>query len=655
MNNKIERTLVDEFCSTAESLACEDLNSFMDQFAEHTTSDVFNEVERNLILLRLADNPLILAGKPEFKKMLSKHERKTKSQDRQGVKGGYGIYQLRDDGVYRLTENTDVRICDRLEVLAVTRTSTNSEWGRLLEWKDLDGKLHRWSMPASLTAGDIVNVASALLAEGLKILHGSNKFVVDYVMSVPVEQRMISTNKPGWTNTAFVTPDVTYGSDEYVFQSDAVITPTLGQKGALEGWKNAVSLKAVGNSRLMLGLCCAFAGSLLDESGVGSGGFHLWGKSSDGKSTVQKVASSVWGKPDDYMLTWRTTDNGLESTASAHNDGLLVLDELKQMEGKGQQVGKAVYMLANGQGKTRMTKTLSTREPMKWRLIFLSSGELTLSERINEDGGKTFAGHEVRLVDIPSDAGAGFGAFEALHNAPSARVFADDLTRSVQESYGVAGDAWLNFLTSNSNWRDLLAEKLEKTISELAKDKSQQVGRVARRFALLACAGEFATKAGVTGWKAGDAYKAIQRCFEDWLSEFGNGNRDDLRILEAVKKFLESQGSRFDNDSVFGSQGRIANLVGFHVFGNKEDNLSSKVPQNDHEVWVLASQMTELAKGYAANQIKQALFDAGWVESTTSKNKRFAGSQYRAYKVTVPDRQGREEKQEPDILDDLFG
>ncbi|WP_457589305.1 DUF927 domain-containing protein, partial [Legionella pneumophila] len=47
---------------------------------------------------------------------------------------------------------------------------------------------------------------------------------------------------------------------------------------------------------------------------------------------------------------WRSTTNGLEGLAALHNDGLLILDELSQMDPR--EAGEAAYLLANGQGKT---------------------------------------------------------------------------------------------------------------------------------------------------------------------------------------------------------------------------------------------------------------------------------------------------------------
>ena len=322
---------------------------------------------------------------------------------------------------------------------------------------------------------------------------------------------------------------------------------------------------------------------------------------------------------------------------------LLVLDELKQMGGRNDQVGQAAYMLANGQGKTRMTKTLGTREPMKWRLMILSSGELTLSEKIADEGGKTFAGQEVRLCDIPSDAGAGMGAFEVLHGLDNPRTFADNLVRSASQHHGVAGTAWLTALTTDTEWRDGLDEWLDNLVSKLTQGTGQQVGRVARRFALLAYAGELATTQGITGWGKGDATQAIERCFNDWLANFGTGNRDSKRIVDIVQRFIESQVARFQRiDMGFASQHTVRDRVGFIVSDDTDNTVQP-------ETWVLASQITELAPDYPAAQIRQALYDAGWIDALKGKGKRFAGEKLtRCFKITLPD----DESDEPPLPDD---
>ena len=82
--------------------------------------------------------------------------------------------------------------------------------------------------------------------------------------------------------------------------------------------------------------------------GKDGGGAHFRGASSRGKSTLQRVAVSVWGSPR-FLTTWRATTNGLVGVAVAANGSLLALVEIGEVSGR--DVGRAVYMLANARVK----------------------------------------------------------------------------------------------------------------------------------------------------------------------------------------------------------------------------------------------------------------------------------------------------------------
>jgi uncharacterized protein (DUF927 family) len=75
----------------------------------------------------------------------------------------------------------------------------------------------------------------------------------------------------------------------------------------------------------------------------------------------------------------------------------------------------------------------------------------------------------------------------------------------------------------------------------------EQVGRVAKRFALVAAGGELATDMGITGWKPGEATEAAKECFNAWLNARGTvGNKEDDTAIDQVRTFLEVHGaSRF--------------------------------------------------------------------------------------------------------------
>src|SRR5205814_2019805 len=127
-------------------------------------------------------------------------------------------------------------------------------------------------------------------------------------------------------------------------------------------------------------------------------GFHLVGGSSIGKTTALLVAGSVCGGGGigGYLRSWRATSNGLEGVAAAHCDSLLCLDEMGQVNSH--EAGASAYMLANGVGKARANRNGESKPASEWRTIFLSTGELSLADKIIEDGRnrQVAAGQQVR-------------------------------------------------------------------------------------------------------------------------------------------------------------------------------------------------------------------------------------------------------------------
>ncbi len=277
-------------------------------------------------------------------------------------------------------------------------------------------------------------------------------------------------------------------------------------------------------------------------AGMESGGFHYRGDSSSGKTTALKLAASVWGGAS-YLQRWRSTDNALEATAAQHSDGLLILDELAQVDPK--TAGECAYMLANEQGKARATRGGTPRARQSWRLLFLSAGELGLADHMAEGQKRTRTGQEVRMVDIPADAGLGLGAFEYLHGHEGGSDFSRYITGHAASVYGAPGHAWLDFLTTHA---DTLKASIRGAAAALAavmlpEAASGQVERVGARFALVGAAGEMATAAGLTGWPTGESERAALACFNAWLAaRGGKGSGEVVAMLRQVRRFLETHG-----------------------------------------------------------------------------------------------------------------
>ncbi|MBR0692565.1 DUF927 domain-containing protein [Bradyrhizobium lablabi] len=263
------------------------------------------------------------------------------------------------------------------------------------------------------------------------------------------------------------------------------------------------------------------------------------------------MAGSVWGggARGGYVRSWRATANGLEGVALAHCDALLCLDELSQVPAR--EAGEVAYMLGNGSGKSRSTREGGIRPAAHWRVLFLSSGELLLADKIVEDGRgrRAAAGQGVRLIDLPADAGVGKGLFEELHGFESADAFSRHVKTASASSYGVAARAFLRRIAGElEDVRGAVNGYSRQFVADHAPEAADgQVVRVAQRFALIGTAGEIAVGVGVLPWEPGEAVQAAARCFRDWMEARGGCEPAEIKDgIEQVRSFIAAHGmSRF--------------------------------------------------------------------------------------------------------------
>lgn len=171
----------------------------------------------------------------------------------------------------------------------------------------------------------------------------------------------------------------------------------------------------------------ALAAPLLKPLGAPLFAVHLAGDSSRGKSTMLRIAASVFGDPrdDEWVTSWNATAVGHEVRAAFLCDLPLAIDEAGVVDARDRE--KAVYMLVNGVGRTRGAKEGGLRDTHSWRTVVLSTGERLLAE---ESSAAT--GAQVRIIQLQVD---GFGELDAGG--------VDALGRAVAEHYGHVGREWI--------------------------------------------------------------------------------------------------------------------------------------------------------------------------------------------------------------------
>ena len=443
--------------------------------------------------------------------------------------------------------------CSPLYVEAITEDGQGDNFGRLLRFRNSLGRWREWPMPMELLRGAGDELRGALLAMGVELdPEKGRKLLPTYLQWRTPKRRILCAIQTGWHGKSFVLPDAVIGPDaaSIAFQSGERSHAAFSRGGTLAGWQEGIAAKAVGNPLLMLALSASFAGPLLARCHAESGGVHLVGDSSSGKTTALEAAAATWGGPG-YRRSWRATANGLEGAAAHFNDGLLVIDEISECDPR--QVGEIVYLLGNGRGKQRAARTGMARPITRWRCVILSSGERTVATTMTEGGHRTKAGQSVRLLDI--QAMRKYGAWDDLHDAPSGAAFADAIKVAAGTHYGHAGRAFLERLARDE--RDFCAMlEAAKTLPMLsAADGEGQDKRAAARLALIGMAGELATQYGITGWPEGEAMRAAAEAFRLWRAGRGRGNDERRQITERMADFLDRHGDGRFSDAAAISEG----------------------------------------------------------------------------------------------------
>lgn len=450
-------------------------------------------------------------------------------------------------------------LCSPLVVVSTFRDALGSGWGRLVAVTDDDGVVHHLSFNDSDITTKWSSVLRSLVGAGLRVSPDPTcrKALQRLLLEWRPQRRQTSTSSVGWVgqdHKAFVLGSGRVIGDLDVLPVNICNSPFASaqtEKGELSEWTAEVGSLCSGNDILMLAVSTALAGPMLDFLDLDlGGGLHFKGASSQGKSTVLRVATSVWGSPQ-ATCSWRATRNGLEALAASVNGTLLPLDELGEIEGR--HLNDVLYSLANGVGKARMTSGQEPAKTKRWRMSILSTGEISIPRKLAEAGKKQMPGQMVRLLDITAD-GQRYGAFDELHGVVDAAAFADRLKQATIRFHGTVGVAFVRGLIARADQREKIRAMVSSWAavfySKLPSAPSGIIQRAAERFALIGVSGELATNSGITGWTTGAAINAAKRAFIAWHEAVIDGAAEALaQILKVIRNFyrdLAAEIHRFD-------------------------------------------------------------------------------------------------------------
>jgi len=487
----------------------------------------------------------------------------------------HSSYKLTKNGVLYLLEYKEEgethqqwsTLCGYLKAVCQIRDVDSNNWGLSFELIDRDHKkkeivIHRDQLHTDKTAIELLS------NKGLKIprLKKFYKSILtcdllnDYINSCNPSKRAIGIDTVGWHGNSYILPyvdnpkNVYYIQDnskenkeEYILQSNSAAPRRLIRKGTLKSWQDNIGELAKDNTIPVFSCAAALAPLLLKPLGEDGCCFHFSGSSSIGKSTGLHIAASIWGMTE--LSSFRSTDNAAESLCKNSNYGLILMDELAQ--GKVEAIEQIAYLFGNGKSKARANRKGEAKAISSFKILGLSSGEIGLAAKLAEKGRSVTAGQNVRFIEIDADMGKGFGVFDNLHGFKDGDALSKALQKRVKEHNGIVIDEFAKYITSN--FADVKAKAysiVDDWLSiNLPPEANGQVARVARKFALVAAAGEIAIEAKILPFNKFDAMLHCAILFKNWLNKRGgSGSQEFKGIVDRLRSLIqEGINSRFLN------------------------------------------------------------------------------------------------------------
>jgi putative DNA primase/helicase len=199
-----------------------------------------------------------------------------------------------------------------------------------------------------------------------------------------------------------------------------------------------------------------------------------------------------------------------------------------------------------------------------------------------------------------------------------------DFNSAVTSTYGVAGPAFVSALVSREDMSEAVQNAIDHFVTHnVAPNASGQVERSAKRFGLIATAGELATEFGITGWFPGTASAAAASAFKKWVEVRGGDGKEpaeDRVAIRQVTELLVRYGeSRFDELDEHGFK---------VVFGRADEGSPPPPPRTalirfgwrkfsgDDRIWMIEDSVweSEFCRGFDPVQVSRALARHGMLK-----------------------------------------
>lgn len=350
----------------------------------------------------------------------------------------------------------------------------------------------------------------------------------------------------GWIGKQFFpyVNDIVFDGDN----AQAKTVQAVGSHGTFEVWQKEC-MEYRKNLFVRLLMDASLASALIKKINCLCFVLHLWGASGTGKTVAFMVAASIWGIPDELILSVDSTLNYCTSRAALMKSIPVFVDETQLSRGS---LEKLIYAMTEGKERGRLSRNSSEKDRKTWENVSFFNGEQPI---VGEQSG---AGAVNRVIELEIDQ----------------PLFTDftHVLETVRENNGQAGEMFVRYIQGIP---DTELVRRHKELCQKLSILAQSTGKQVQSLACILLADQLAGECLFPGEKAVDLLEGVgflkretevsqaERAYQfiiDWIAANENlfnpmyGNRILGKVAEdsclfnqtELSAVLEESGFNFD-------------------------------------------------------------------------------------------------------------
>ena len=363
-----------------------------------------------------------------------------------------GQYICTDDGVMLAAYGDTTVVCPHPIMLSGRLVNLDSGEVRLevsfrrgAEWRTV--VVEKVVLASAAKIIDLARLGIAVDSENAKALV---KYFTDLeAMNYDRLPERHSVARVGWTTSGKFVPY----ADSVEFDGAPgfrAVFDSFHPNGDRDAWFKAASKARNESTIARIVLAASLASALVSPLHALPFFVHIWGRSGNGKTMLLKLAASVWASPNSsegYVRNFNSTIVGLETAAGFFNSAPLCVDELQVVKNR-RDYDDIIYMLSEGQGRSRGSKDGSFQQIKSWQNTIITTGEMPITSDFSG------AGAISRIIEISCGKERLLSDYRGLSDTLShnwgfaGKEFVEGLTpqvleaaKKVQEEYRAAFEA----------------------------------------------------------------------------------------------------------------------------------------------------------------------------------------------------------------------